>query len=114
MLRLVVELDSAEFARLSGEESVAKVESLEVLNFLKEDPEEFVTICGVALKDPSATFDDVFRGSGSDVKVIDHDGAGRYTALFKGRPRQDPLLREFPAAAATSRRPSRYAIERRG
>jgi predicted DNA binding protein len=98
MQRLVVELDAAEFARLSGEESVAKVEALEVLNFLKEDPEEFVTICRVALKDPSDTFDDVFRESGSDVKVIDRDGARRYTALFRGKPRQDPMLREFLAA----------------
>jgi len=98
MRRLVIEVDAAEFARLSGEGSIVKIQSLEVLNFLKEDPEEFVTICRVELKGPSTTFEEVFEESGSDVRVIDRDKSGRFTAVFKSKPRQDPLLRRFLAA----------------
>jgi predicted DNA binding protein len=94
MRRLVIEIEAAEFARLAGEGSLDKIESLEVLNFIKEDPEEFVTLCRVVLKG-SSTFDEVFTEAGTDVQVIDRDKAGRYTAIFKGRPRQDPMLRGF-------------------
>jgi predicted DNA binding protein len=97
MRRLVVEVDALEFTRLSGDRSIEKIESLEVLNFLKEDPEEFVTICRVKLKGPSTTIDEVFNETGSEVQVLDHDREGRYTALFKGKPHQDPQLREFLA-----------------
>lgn len=97
MRRLVVEVDVAEFARVSGDQSIGKIKSLEVLNFLKEDPDEFVTICRVELKSPTPTFEDLFGEAGSDVQVLDHEGR-RYIALFKGKPNQDPYVREFLGA----------------
>lgn len=95
--RLIIEVDAAEFARLSGDRSIEKIESLEVLNFLKEDPEEFVTICRLKLKDEWTTIVEAFDEAGSDVQILDHDREGRYTALFKGRPHEDPQFREFLA-----------------
>jgi HTH DNA binding domain len=95
--RLIIEVDAAEFARVSGDRSIQMIESLEVLNFLKEDPEEFVTICRLKLKDEWTSIVEAFNEAGSEVQVLDHDGEGRYTALFKGRPHQNPRFREFLA-----------------
>lgn len=95
MRRLIVEVDAAEFARLSGDRSIQKMESLEVLNFLKEDPEEFITICRLKLKDEWTSIMEAFNEAGSDVQILNHDREGRYTALFRGRPHQNPQFREF-------------------
>lgn len=95
MRRLIIEVDADDFGRLSQDASIEKMESLEVLNFLKEGPDEFVTICRVKLRSPSMTIDEVFKESESEVHVLDRDDEGRYTALFKGKPRQDPQFREF-------------------
>jgi predicted DNA binding protein len=95
--RLIIEVDAAEFARLSGDRSIEKIESLEVLNFLKEEPEEFVTICRLKLKDERTTIVEAFNEAGSEVQVLDHDREGRYTAIFRGRPHQDPQFRRFLA-----------------
>lgn len=97
MRRLVIEIGASDFGRLSQDASIGKIESLEVLNFLKEGPDEFVTICRVKLRGPSMTIDEVFGESESEVHVFDRDDEGRYTALFKGKPRQDPLFQEFLA-----------------
>lgn len=97
MRRLIIEINAADFTRLSGEQSIEKLESLEVLNFLREDLDEFVTICRVGFKNPSTTFDEVFKGPWLEAQVLDHDKDGKYTAIFKGNPRQDPTLREFLA-----------------
>lgn len=97
MRRLIIEVDAREFGKLSQDGSIEKIESLEVLNFLKEGPDEFVTICRVKLKGSSTTIDEVFKEAESEVHVLDYDKEGRYTALFKGKPRQNPQFQEFLA-----------------
>jgi len=97
MRRLIIEVDASDFSRLSLDESIEKIESLEVLNFLKEGPDEFVAICRVKLKGSSTTIDEVFKEAGSEVQILDRDEEGRYTAFFKERPRRDPQFQEFLA-----------------
>lgn len=98
MRRLVIELDVPQFARMSGDRSIEKIRSLRVLHFLKEDPERFEMVCSVELRNPAARLEEVFQEEGSEVHVLDHDRTGRFTALFKSKPRQDPNLRKFLGA----------------
>lgn len=95
MRRLVMEADVSEFVRLSGDESIEKIKSLEVLNIIKQDLKEFVIICSVEFKDGGTKLDDVFNEPDSELQVLDHDKHGKYTVLFKSRAQADPRALEF-------------------
>lgn len=99
MYRLIIEVDAGDFGRMSQDESIEKIESLQVLNFIKEGPDEFVSICKVRLKG-SSTIKEVFDEPGSEVQILDHDTGGMYTALFRGRPLQNLQFQEFLAVGA--------------
>lgn len=86
MRRLVIEVDASDFANLSGDRSVAEIESMEVLHFIRQEPEEISLICKVAFKDPATTLDDVFDEPGSEFRVLDRDKRGKYTVLYRGKP----------------------------
>jgi predicted DNA binding protein len=95
---LVMEADVSEFVRLSGDESIEKIRSLEVLNIIKQDLKEFVIICSVEFRDTKTKLDDVFNEPESELQVLDHDKEGKYTVLFTSKAQADPRALEFWAA----------------
>ena len=88
--RLVIEAEVSEFVRLSGDKSIEKIKSLEVLNFIKQDPKEFSIICSIQFNDRRTKLDDIFSEPGSELQVLDHSKEGKYTILFKSKPQSDP------------------------
>ena len=102
MRRLVIEVDAADFASISGDISVAKIESMEVLHFIRQEPEEISLICKVRFKDPATTMEEVFDEPGSDFKVLDVDRRGTYTVLYRGKPDVDiESAKEFWSGGGT-------------
>lgn len=96
--RLVIEANASEFARLTEDESVEKIKSLEVLHFIKQDPEEIVLICNVEFRDSSTKLDDIFNEPGSELQVLDQTKEGKYTVLFRSKPWIGPRTKELWAA----------------
>jgi HTH DNA binding domain len=96
--RLVVEADASEFARVSGDKSIEKIKSLEVLHFIKQDPNEFALICEVEFKQRPTRLDEIFNEPGDELQVLDQSRDGKCVILFKGKPQNDPTAQAFWAA----------------
>ncbi|MDA4116800.1 MAG: helix-turn-helix domain-containing protein [Thaumarchaeota archaeon] len=65
-------------------DSLEKIESLEVLSFLKSTPDEVALICKVRFKVPATRVEDVFADKFEEMQVLEQDGAD-YTCFFKER-----------------------------
>ena len=84
MRRLIVEFAVSDLGTKVQDLSLEKIESLEVLSFLKSTPEEVALICRVRLKDSTAKIEDVFSGKFDELQVLEHEGAD-YVCFFKQR-----------------------------
>ncbi|MGA2663587.1 MAG: helix-turn-helix domain-containing protein [Nitrososphaerales archaeon] len=84
MRRLVLEFAVDDIARVLQEPSLEKIESMEVLSFLKSSPEEVALICSVRFKDSATTVEGVFAGSFQEVQVLERREGG-FTCFFKQR-----------------------------
>jgi hypothetical protein len=82
--RLIVEFAVSDLGTKVQDLSLEKIESLEVLSFLKSTPEEVALICRVRFKDPTAKIEDVFSGKFDELQVLEHEGAD-YVCFFKQR-----------------------------
>jgi predicted DNA binding protein len=98
MRRLIIEVDVGEFVRLSGDKSIEKIKSLEVLNFIKQDPKEFSMICSVQFSNPDTGLGEIFSEPGIELQILDREKNGKYTILFKSKPQIDPQANAFWAA----------------
>jgi len=88
--RLVLELDASQFAKVTGDRAVEKIESLEVLHFVKQDLDEVALICDVKLKG-QAKLEDVFDEPGSELRVLNTDKDGKHTVFMRSKPQDfDP------------------------
>lgn len=95
MRRLVIEVEAAEFARLSGDKSIGKVKSLKVIHFIKQEKEELAFIANVEFKNPRTKLEEIFEELGSELQVLDRSKNGKYMILFKSKPQNDPQAQAF-------------------
>jgi predicted DNA binding protein len=98
MQRLILEADASDFVKLTGDKTIEKIKALEVLNFIKQDLNEFVVICSVEFKSPKTRLDEVFNEPGSEFQVLDRSKGGKYTVLSKSKAQSDPRVLEFWSA----------------
>ena len=94
--RLVVELAISDVARIVQDTSLEKIESLEVLSFLRGSPDEIALICKVRFKDPATRIEDVFTEKFEEVQLLEKVEGG-YVCFFRqrrpgGPSRISPLL----------------------
>jgi len=85
MRRLVLEIDAEEISRFVKESSkwVEKVDSLEVLNFLKETPRESALVCRVSFKDSATRVKDIFTAKGVECQTLDKERNGTYICFIR-------------------------------
>jgi DNA-binding CsgD family transcriptional regulator len=82
MRRLTVELSLDELDKFIKGPSLQKIRSMEVLNFLRQTPEEVALICRVEFQDPDSTFGEVF-GSDWGIQILEKEKEGTYTFFLK-------------------------------
>ena len=85
MRRLIVELSSDELSRYIRGPSLLKIRSMEVLNFLRQTPEEVALVCRVEFEDPSSRFEEVFGTGWGEVQLLEKEKEGTYTIFLKRR-----------------------------
>jgi predicted DNA binding protein len=96
MRRLVVELAISDIGRIVQDTSLEKIESLEVLSFLRGTPDEIALIAKVRFKDPATRIEDVFTSKFEEVQLLEKVKGG-YVCFFRqrrpgGPARVSPLL----------------------
>lgn len=97
MRRLVVEIPLNEIAKSDGGQSpLQKVKSVEVLNFLRHDRNEFAVIAKVELADEASEVEDVLHnisgphGTHAEIQVLEQRSGKTYTCFMKGRFHSNP------------------------
>ena len=91
MRRLVLELSLPEIdhAMTTGDLPLRQVESFEILHILRQDPEQFAVIAGIAFKEPSYRLEDLLP-TRREVQILERDTEGAYTVFIKARPQDWP------------------------
>jgi len=87
MRRLVLELDTEDVVKFLDDVDLDKLESMEVLTFLNEAPDEFAIVCRVRFKDPSTRISEVIKDPSAEVQVLSRDRDGSCIVFMKSRPR---------------------------
>jgi len=82
--RLILELDVSEVAKYLDEVALEKLELMEVLSFLNEDPKEFSLVCRVRLRDNGTKLSEVIRDA--DARVLSRERDGSYIVFMRTRP----------------------------
>ena len=84
MRRAVVEFSASDISEIAREPSIEKLESLEILNFLRSSPTEIAGICRLQFKDPATKIRDVFTDPSDRIQVLEQEGEGTYVCFFRG------------------------------
>ena len=84
MRRLILEFAIEDVARILGDSSISKIDSLEVLSFLRSTPDEVALICKIRFKDPSTTIEEIMTGEFEEVQILEHEGE-TFTCFFRQR-----------------------------
>jgi hypothetical protein len=94
MRRLILEISSKELVKIGIELPVfQRIKSLELLYFLRQDPEEFAAISHVEFKDPNSKVKDLLRGGFLiEAQELEHKN-GAYTVFMRGGPSLSSVLR---------------------
>ncbi len=85
MRRLVVEIEAAEISNFvkGSFEMFDKIQSLEVLSFLRETQMETAIICRVSFKESTTRIEDVFKFEGVEVQTLEKEKNGSYICFIK-------------------------------
>jgi hypothetical protein len=85
MRRLILELAEKELTKAGIElPSLKQIKSLELLYFLRQDPEEFAAISRVEFQDPNTKVDDLKKGGLLiDAQVIEREKNGTYILFIR-------------------------------
>jgi predicted DNA binding protein len=88
MRKITVELTAEDITNAFGKSHRFddQIRSLEVLTFLKSNPNEVVEICRVRLNDPATSISDVFAHSSEEVSVLRREAADTYVCFYRSRP----------------------------
>jgi predicted DNA binding protein len=86
MRRIILEFAADEIAGFLRQPSLEKIDSLEVITFLKNTPEEVALICRVQFKDPATKVEDVFKDKFVEMQILEKDKRGFICYFKKRRP----------------------------
>ena len=88
MRRLILEIADKEIFKFGLEvQSFQKIESLEFLHFLRQDPEQFAVISRVEFKDDSSKIEDLLDGGLIvEAQLLEKEKNRTYTVFLKGGP----------------------------
>jgi hypothetical protein len=94
MRRLILEISEKELVKIGIELPVfQRIKSLELLYFLRQDPEEFAAISHVEFKDPNSKVQDLLTGGFLvEAQELEHKN-GAYTVFMRGGPSLSSVLR---------------------
>lgn len=90
MRRLTIELDLDELSKFEDNEMLHKIRSLEILQFLKDDPEEFAAIFRIEFKDKDPKVEDFIDDDVIELQMLDNEKEGVYTYFIKSKPPSKP------------------------
>jgi hypothetical protein len=99
MRRLTIELNLEEMGKFENNPMFQKVKSFEILQFLKEGPDEFAVICRVEFEDKLARIEDFIDDEILELQLLDHEKEGAYTYFIKSRPATHPVAHFDPFTA---------------
>jgi HTH DNA binding domain len=88
--RITIELTLKELSKFEGNTTIQKIKSLEILQFLREDPQEFAVICRIEFTDPNLTMEEFVDDEIIELQMLEHDKDGAYTYFLKSRPTTQP------------------------
>jgi hypothetical protein len=72
--RVTIEFAVADVATMMKVPQIEKIESLEVLSFLKVTPDEVTLVCRIRLRDSATKIEDVFGGKLEDLQILEREG----------------------------------------
>ena len=72
MRRVTIELDLDEMGKFENNPMLEKVKSLEILQFLKDGPEEFAAIFRIEFKDQTSKVEDFVGDDILELQMLDH------------------------------------------
>lgn len=85
MRRLIIEMNLNEMKKFEDNPIFQKIRSLEILQFLKEGPDEVAIVCRVEFNDPSARMEDFIDADILELQTLDREEGGAYTYFIKSR-----------------------------
>jgi DNA-binding CsgD family transcriptional regulator len=86
MRRVTVEIAVGELARFEKNPMIGKIETLEILQFLKESPEELALICRVKFTDPAARLENFQDEDLIEQQLLERSDDGTYTYFIRSHP----------------------------
>jgi DNA-binding CsgD family transcriptional regulator len=86
MRRLTIEMDLGELMKFEENPISQKLKSLEILQFLKETPEEFAAIFRIEFDDEDARVEDLIDDDIIELQELDREQGGARTYFIKSRP----------------------------
>ena len=99
MRRVTIELNLEEMSKFENNPILKKVRSFEILQFLKEGPEEFAVICRIEFGDEATKVEDFIDDDIIEMQMLDHEKGGAYTYFIKSRPAAHPMSHFDPFTA---------------
>ncbi len=99
MRRVTIELDLDEMSKFENNPMLEKIKSLEILQFLKDGPEEFAAIFRIEFEDQTAKVEDFIDDDILDLQMLDHEKNGAYIYFIKSKPAAHPSIQFDPFAA---------------
>jgi predicted DNA binding protein len=106
MRRLVLEIPHPDVATSDAKALLQTVKSVEVLHFLRHDPNGFAAISKVELADEATRIEDATRairkihGRGAEVQVLERGQGKTYTCFMKGELRHVPIRFDLTSTRA--------------
>jgi predicted DNA binding protein len=94
MRRLILEVSEKELTKAGIElPPLAKIKSLELLYFLRQDAEEFAAITRIQFKDNATSFEELPKGELLiDTQIIEREKNGAYIAFIRSGPSLSSVL----------------------
>jgi predicted DNA binding protein len=88
MRRLVLEVSEKELSKIGiNMPGFYKIKSLELLHFLRHDPEELAAVWRIELRDSNEKITDMLTNSLlAETQVLDHEKNGKYTVFMRTGP----------------------------
>ena len=86
MRRLTIEMDLNEMIKFEDNPMLLKIRSLEIVQFLKDGPDEFAAIFRIDFGDNEPKVEDLMDDDLIDLQMLDHEKEGVYTYFIKSRP----------------------------
>lgn len=96
--RLTIELKLDEMSRLEDNPMLKKVKSLEILQFLREGPEEVAVIVRIEFNDKTSRIEDCVDDKVVNLQLLDNEKEGTYTYFMRSKPVAQPGAQLGPLA----------------